>query len=178
MVEGLPCTGVCIMGAVLLWALRLGLGWAWVACGILRWCAVTCVLMGVECWLLCVVRRMFDAQVCRVVRWLFGFGVVCLLVVLIVPLFLSFLAMPGLCCFIRVTRRNLQTPGNAEEHKRQDLYPCNTVVRSHNSDHLQMAAWGCSKKRSEAHHETPSAANAAMPSTGAIGSRVYKTLKQ
>ena len=59
--------------------------------------------MGVECWLLCVVRRMFGAQVCRVVRWLFGFGVVGLLVVLIVPLLLSFLAMPGLCCFLRVT---------------------------------------------------------------------------
>ena len=24
----------------------------WVACGILRWYAVTCVLMGVECWLM------------------------------------------------------------------------------------------------------------------------------
>ena len=43
---------------------------------LVRYCAVTCVLMGVECWLLCVVRRMFGAQVCRVVRWLFGFGVV------------------------------------------------------------------------------------------------------
>ena len=46
---------------------------------------------------------MFGEQVCRVVRWLFGFGVVGLLVVLIVPLFLSFLAMLGLCCFLRVT---------------------------------------------------------------------------
>ena len=45
---------------------------------------------------------MFGAQVYRVVRWLFGFDVVGLLVVLIVPLFLSFLAMPGLCCFLRV----------------------------------------------------------------------------
>ena len=61
------------------------------------------VFMGVECWLLCVVRRMFGAQVCRVVGWLFGFGVVGLLVVLIVPLFLPFLAMPGLCCSLRVT---------------------------------------------------------------------------
>ena len=28
--------------------------------------------------------------------------------------------MPGLCCFLRVTRRKLQTPGTAEEHKRQE----------------------------------------------------------
>ena len=54
---------------------------------------------------MCVVRRMFGAQVCSVVRWLFGCGLVGLLVVLIVPLLLSFLAMPGLCCFLRVTQR-------------------------------------------------------------------------
>ena len=52
---------------------------------------------------MCVVRRMFGAQVCSVVRWLFGCGWVGLLVVLIVSLFLSFLAMPGLCCFLLVT---------------------------------------------------------------------------
>ena len=52
---------------------------------------------------MCVVCRMFGAQVCSVVRWLFGCGLVGLLVVLIVPLFLSFLAMPGLCCILRVT---------------------------------------------------------------------------
>ena len=52
---------------------------------------------------MCVVRRMFGAQVCSVVRRLFGCGLVVLLVVLIVPLFLSFLAMPGLCCFLRAT---------------------------------------------------------------------------
>ena len=50
---------------------------------------------------MCVLRRMFGAQVCSVVRWLFGCGLVGFLVVLIVPLFLSFLAMPGLCCFLR-----------------------------------------------------------------------------
>ena len=83
------------MGATLLWALRLGLGCVWVACGILRWCAVTCVLMGVECWLMCVVRRMFGAQVWSVVRWLFGCGVVGLLVVLIVPLFFVVLGDAG-----------------------------------------------------------------------------------
>ena len=59
--------------------------------------------MGMECWLLCVVRRMIGAQVYNVVRWLFGCGLVGLLVVLIVPLCLSFLAMPGICCFLRVT---------------------------------------------------------------------------
>ena len=53
--------------------------------------------------LMCVVRRMFGAQVCSVVRLLFGCGLVGLLVVFIVPLFLSFLAMPGLCCFLHVT---------------------------------------------------------------------------
>ena len=37
------------------------------------------------------------------VRWLFGCGLVGLLVVLIVPLLLPFLAIPGLCCFLRVT---------------------------------------------------------------------------
>ena len=59
-----------------------------------------CVLMGVECWLMCVVRRMFGAQVCSVVRWLFGCGLVGLSVVLIVLLLLSFLAMPGLGRFL------------------------------------------------------------------------------
>jgi hypothetical protein len=59
--------------------------------------------MGVECWLMCVVRRMFGAQVCSVVRWLSGCGLVDLLAVLIVPLFLSFLMMPGICCFLQVT---------------------------------------------------------------------------
>ena len=52
---------------------------------------------------MCVVRRMFGAQVCSVVRWLFGCGLVGLLMVLIVPLFFTFLAMSGLCCFFRVT---------------------------------------------------------------------------
>ena len=44
------CTGVFDMVAVL-WARFVGPGWASAACGILRWCAVTCVLTGVECWL-------------------------------------------------------------------------------------------------------------------------------
>ena len=49
------------------------------------------------------VRRMVGAQVCSVVRWLFGCGLVvggfdCAIV-------LSFLAMTGLCCCIRVTQR-------------------------------------------------------------------------
>ena len=56
-----------------------------------------------ECRLMCVVRRMIGAQVYSVVHWLFGCGLVGLLVVLIVPLFLSFLVMPGLGCFLRVT---------------------------------------------------------------------------
>ena len=56
---------------------------------------------------MCVVHRRFGAQVCSVVRWLFGCGLVGLLVVLIVPLFFSFLVMLGLCCFLRVTRRLL-----------------------------------------------------------------------
>ena len=37
------------------------------------------------------------------VRWLFGGCQVGLLVCLFVPLLLSSLAMPGLCCFLRVT---------------------------------------------------------------------------
>ena len=45
---------------------------------------------------MCVLRRMLGAQVSSVVRWLFGCRVFGLLVVFIVPLFLSFLAMPGL----------------------------------------------------------------------------------
>ena len=52
-------------------------------------------------------RRMFGAQVGSVVRWLFGCGFVGLLVVLIVPLFLSFLAMPGVCGFLRVPQRHV-----------------------------------------------------------------------
>ena len=61
------------------------------------------VFMGMECWLMCVVCRMTGAQVCSVIRRLFCCSLVGLLVVLSVPLFLSFLAMPGLCCFLRVT---------------------------------------------------------------------------
>ena len=38
------------------------------------------------------------------VRWLFGGRVAGLLVLLFVPLFLLFLATPGLCCFLLVTR--------------------------------------------------------------------------
>ena len=65
---------------------------------------------------MCVVRRMFGAQVCSVVRWLFGSGFVGLLVVLIVPLFLSFLAMPGLCCFLRLTpNMNIHTSYNESD---------------------------------------------------------------
>ena len=52
---------------------------------------------------MCVVRQMFGAQVCSVVRWLFGCGLVGLLMVLIVPFFFSSLAIPGLRCFLRVT---------------------------------------------------------------------------
>ena len=51
----------------------------------------------------CGVCWMTGAQVCSVVRWLFGCSLVGLLVVLFVPLLLSSLAMPGLCCFLRVT---------------------------------------------------------------------------
>ena len=47
--------------------------------------------LGVECWLMCVVCRMFGAQVCSVVRWLFGCGLLGLLVVVIVPWPLLFL---------------------------------------------------------------------------------------
>ena len=77
-----------------------------IACGILRWCAVTCVLMGVECWLMCVVRRMFGAQVCSVVRWLFRCGFVGLLVVLIVPFVV--LGDAGPLLLFPVTRRTQQ----------------------------------------------------------------------
>ena len=60
---------------------------------------------------MCVVRRMIGGQVYSVVRWLFGCGLVGLLVALIVPLFLSFLAMPDLCCFLRVTRLMINRRG-------------------------------------------------------------------
>ena len=51
-------------------------------------CVVACVIMGMECRLMCVhvVRRMVGAQVYSLVRWLFGCGLVGVLVVLIVPL--------------------------------------------------------------------------------------------
>ena len=39
----------------------------------------------------------------RSVRWLFGGSMVGLLVVLFVPLVLSFFMMPGTCCFLHVT---------------------------------------------------------------------------
>ena len=37
------------------------------------------------------------------VPWLFAGSMVGLLVILFVPLLLSFLVMPGLCCFVHVT---------------------------------------------------------------------------
>ena len=103
---------------------------------------------------MCVVRRMIGVQVYSVVRWLFGCGLVGLLVVLIVPLFLSFLAMPGLCCFLRVTlpsericahntlataavllphqMHSLQVP---EAHQQQpSVYPC--LSTCHKLPHL------------------------------------------
>ena len=40
---------------------------------------------------------------CSFVRWLFGGFMVGLLVVLCLPLWLSFLAMPGLCCVLCVS---------------------------------------------------------------------------
>ena len=52
---------------------------------------------------MCVVYRMTGAQVHSVVLWLFGCSLIDLLVVLFVPLFLSFLAVPGLCYFRHVT---------------------------------------------------------------------------
>ena len=52
---------------------------------------------------MCVVRRKSGAQVYSDVHWPFGCGLVGFLVVLFVPLLLSFLAMPGLCCFLRAT---------------------------------------------------------------------------
>ena len=55
-----------------------------------------------------VLADVFGAQVCSVVRWLFGCGLVSLLVVLIVT-FLSFLAMPSLCCFLRLTQDLVHT---------------------------------------------------------------------
>ena len=59
--------------------------------------------MGVECWLLYVVRRIFGAQVGRVVRWLFGLGFVGLLVVLIDWRCRAFF------CFLRVTHSQIAT---------------------------------------------------------------------
>ena len=61
-----------------------------------------CVFIGKECLLMCGVS---DDRCTgySAVRWLFGSSMVGLFVALFVPLFLSFLAMPGLCCFLRVT---------------------------------------------------------------------------
>ena len=65
-------------------------------------CVVCCVFVGKECLLLCGVSD--DRRIgFSFVRWLFGGCMVGLLVVLFVPLLLSFLAMPGLCRFLRVT---------------------------------------------------------------------------
>ena len=61
--------------------------------------------MGMKCRLMSMVRRMVGAQVYSVVRWLFDCGLVvggfdCAIVV-------SLLAMPSLCCFLRVTQEIL-----------------------------------------------------------------------
>ena len=51
---------------------------------------------------------------------------------------LAFGAMPGRCCFLRVTRRKHQTPGNAEEHKRQDhLQPTQSAQPTNPTDQAQ-----------------------------------------
>ena len=51
-------------------------------------CGVVCQMTGV-----CTCTG-FSAD-----RWLFGSSIVGLLVVLFVPLFVAFLAKPGICCF-------------------------------------------------------------------------------
>ena len=68
---------------------------------------------------MCVVRPMIGAQVYRVVRWLFGCGLAGLLLVLIVPLFLLILAMPGLCCFLRLTHEQSLLPCEHKRHNAQ-----------------------------------------------------------
>ena len=55
--------------------------------------ALTCTVNACAAASNCVVRRMFGAQVCSVVRWLFGCGLVGLLVVLIVPCFGAFVVL-------------------------------------------------------------------------------------
>ena len=77
-------------------------------------------------WVVCL---MFGAQVCSVVCWLFGCGLVGLLVVMIVPLFLSFLATPGLCCFLRVTLH----------HTDRSVASCKVVCKGNVPRHTQSA---------------------------------------
>ena len=92
--------GVCNLVAGLFWKPSLGLGGVWVAYGLL--CVVRCVFVVEECLLMSGVSD--DRCIgFSFVRWLFGGCMVGLLVVLFVPLLLSFLAMPGLCCLLCVT---------------------------------------------------------------------------
>ena len=65
---------------------------------------------------MCAVRGMIGSQVYSVVRWLLGCRLVGLLVVLIVPLFLSFLAMPGLCCIPLVTPTGVRVAPGLSMH--------------------------------------------------------------
>ena len=76
--------------------------WPWMSVGRLRVTLfVRCAFVGKECLLLCGVSDdRFIAY--NFVCWLFG-GCMVGLVVLFVPLLLSFLAMPGLCRFLGVT---------------------------------------------------------------------------
>ena len=80
-------------------------------------CALCVVFVGKECLLMCGVS---DGRCLAFsfVRWLFGGSMFGLIVVL--PLWLSFLAMPGLCCFLRVTPRHASMPTPMAEASSSD----------------------------------------------------------
>ena len=60
-------------------------------------------------------------------------GLVGLLVVLIVPLFLSFLAMPGLCCLLRVTPVHVSEGGCSQTRTYMRSATCGFMIIMHES---------------------------------------------
>ena len=93
--------GVCNLAAVLFWDPVLASDER-VAYGLLCLCIARFLFVGKECLLLCGVS---DDRCTgfSCLRWLFGGCMVGLLVVLLVPLLLSFLAKPGPSRILRVS---------------------------------------------------------------------------
>ena len=99
--------------------------------GMLCLCVVRCVFAGTGCLLRCGASD--DRCIgFSFVRWQFGGSIVDLLVVFDVPLLSSFVAMPGLCCFVHVRLSNAHRLYLHQEWFRLHL-PCISGTGGHTS---------------------------------------------